>query len=485
MHDDIAATEGYRRLQTLLSDRGITAGADAASIARVVVPWKREWGFDYEEHTIDDADAAVEAAHGAFPGWRRDEPRRRAALRALADAVESERETFARLITFENGKLDPAAHMEVAASVASLRLIADMEIPVEALSDASGASVTLVREPLGVVVAITPANMPLLMLVNKLATALLVGDTVVAKPSPFTPLSALLLRDAARGILPDDVFRVVVGGADIGRRLVEHPRTRMITLTGSRAAGKAVMASAAGTLKRLQLELGGNDPAIVLDDADVEAIAADIFRSAFSSSGQACVAVKRVYAPTSLLPALTEELRVRAEASRVGSPFDAEATHPALTNLAQYQRVSQLIETVERHGGEVLTGGAVETDAGLFIRPTVVTGLAAGSELVDEEQFGPVLPVIGYDDLDGVVDEVNAGPYGLGATIWSTDVSRAEQLARRLEVGMAWINRAPRPDPTIPFGGAKESGIGREGGRVGLDAFCELKLIGKAGADNG
>ncbi|GGH45781.1 aldehyde dehydrogenase family protein [Microbacterium album] len=481
MHDDTAAREWYDRLHETLGAHGVTVPEDTPRARRVTVPWRREWGFWHLDATPEQADAAVAAAREAGKAWRADEGARREALRALADAVAANSEVFTRLISFENGKLAPAAAMEVGASVGSLRLFADAEIPVEVLRRTETETLRLVREPIGVVVAITPANMPLLMLVNKVATALLTGNTVVAKPSPYTPLSALLLGALAAPVLPPGVFQVVPGDAEIGRALVEHPDTGMITLTGSRAAGKAVMAAAAGTLKRVQLELGGNDPAIVLPDAPLDEVLPEIFRSAFASSGQACVATKRVYVPAERAEEVTAALVRLADAARVGTPFDAEATHPALTNIDQYRRVAALIETVGADGGQVRTGGVVDTDEGFFIRPTVVSGLGDGAELVDEEQFGPVLPVIRYDDVDAVIDTVNSGPYGLGATIWTADEAAAEPLARRLDVGMAWINRTPRPDPTIPFGGMKESGIGREGGSAGLDAFCELKVIGASG----
>lgn len=484
MHDEAAARLWYTRLQDTLETHGVTVPLGTSGARRVTVPWRRDWGFDYADASPAQADAAVFAARAALAAWRSDEASRRDALRAMADIVAGSAETLARLISFENGKLPPAADMEVGASIASLRLLAETPVPVEVLREGDDESLRLVREPIGVVVAITPANMPLLMLVNKVATALLTGNTVVAKPSPYTPLSAVLFRALVRPVLPRDVFQVVTGDAEIGRRLVEHPCTGMITLTGSRAAGKAVMAAAAGSIKRVQLELGGNDPAIVLPDAPLEQIVPDLFRSAFSSSGQACVATKRIYAPTALVAEITDRLVALAEASHVGTPFDDEATHPALTNVDQYRRVAALIEDAARDGGAVRSGGVVHTDEALYIRPTVVTGLSNGSELVDEEQFGPVVPIIGYDDLGAVIDAVNGGPYGLGATIWTADAPSAEAVARRLDVGMAWVNRTPRPDPTIPFGGTKESGVGREGGRAGLDAFCELKVIGTRGGSH-
>ncbi|MDX2376365.1 aldehyde dehydrogenase family protein [Microbacterium sp. LRZ72] len=485
MHDERAAEDWYQRLNETLATRGLIVGSDTPGAVRVSVPWRPNWGFSHVESTPADADAAVEAAADAQREWSRDEDARRRALAALADVLEGETDLLINLISFENGKLLPAATMEVRASMGSLRLAARTPIPSETLREDETGRLHLVREPIGVVLAITPANMPLLMLVNKLATAALTGNTVVAKPSPYTPLSALLLESLAAEAFPPHVFQVVTGGAEIGALLVENPKTGMITLTGSRRAGKAVMAAAARNLTRVQLELGGNDPAIILPDADLDTIAPHIFRSAFSSSGQACVATKRVYVPAEMIDGLTERVVALADASRVGSPYDAEATHPALTNRDQYQRVVSLIDSARQEGANVLTGGAEDPEHGLYIRPTVVTGLGAGSALVDEEQFGPVVPLIAYDDLDDLVETLNGGPYGLGATIWTGDEREARPLTRRLDVGMAWVNRTPMPDPTVPFGGTKESGIGREGGAAGLDAFCELKVIGLDGARRG
>jgi len=483
MHDETRARYWYARLQEVLTAYDLVVPEGTAGAQRVTVPWHRDWGFWHLDASADDAAAAVDAARRAQRPWRGDERARRDALSRIADDLAESADLCAHLISFENGKLPPAARMEVDAAIGSLRLFAAAEIPEEVLRATPAETLRLVREPIGVVVAITPANMPLLMLVNKAATAMLVGNAVVAKPSPYTPLSAMLFGVIARRHLPAGVFQVVPGDAAIGRRLVEHPAVGLITLTGSRAAGKAVMAAAAGSLTRVHLELGGNDPAIVLDDAPLDEVLPEIFRSAFASSGQACVATKRLYVPRASVEKVTGVLSAMAEASRVGTPYDEDATHPALTNADQFGRVAALIGEVAAAGGSIRAGGVVDSDEGYFIRPTVVAGLADGSDLVDEEQFGPVLPIIAYDDVDAVLEAVNDGPYGLGATIWTADRGRGEDLAGRLEVGMAWINRTPRPDPTIPFGGVRESGIGREGGSAGLDSFCELKLIG--GAERG
>lgn len=478
MHDSETATAAYMETRTLLRQYGILAKQGEPGYATVTVPWHPTWQFGYLELGVDAADAAVERARAALPAWRADIEPRRLSLRRAADALDGKRDAFARLITFENGKLWPAAAMEVGAAIGSLRLLAETSVAPEVLRDTDQGTLRLVREPVGVVIAITPANMPLLMLVNKLATAMVTGNTLVAKPSPYTPLSALLLEQVIAPMFPPGVFQVVPGDASIGARLVEHPGTNLITLTGSRRAGKAVMAAAASSLKRVHLELGGNDPAIILPDADIEAIAEQIFRSAFASSGQACVATKRVYVPSGLHDALVSALGSLASAARVGSPFDDSATHPALTNIDQFARVRSLIDGVDAAGGAVSATATAPDGPGYFVPPTIVTGLRGGSELVDEEQFGPVLPVIPYDDLDQVIDEVNAGPFGLGATVWTQQRDRSEDLARRLDVGMVWVNRTPLPDPSLPFGGMKESGIGREGGAAGIDAFCELKTIG-------
>lgn len=486
MHHTDAAVAAYAETRELLRRHAILADPGDPGFAVVTVPWHPEWRIGYRESDAATADAAVTRARSALPAWRSDLEARRRALRDAAQIVEDHREAFTHLITFENGKLLPAATLEVSAAIGALRLLAETPVAAEVLRDTAQGTVRLVREPVGVVIAITPANMPLLMLVNKLATALVVGNTLVAKPSPYTPLSALLLAQLLAPVVPPGVFQVVTGDAAVGARLVDHPDTNLITLTGSRRAGKAVMAAASSGLKRVHLELGGNDPAIILPDADVTAIAGPIFASAFASSGQACVATKRVYVPTELHDELAAALAELARAAQVGSPFDTEATHPALTNVDQFTRVRALIDGVGADGGTVLaTGRAAAGSTGYFIPPTVVTGVRGGCELVDDEQFGPVLPLIPYDDVDAVVDEVNAGPFGLGATVWTRDEGRSEDLARRLDVGMVWINRTPRPDPSLPFGGTKESGIGREGGAAGIDAFCELKTIGTVRESHG
>lgn len=482
MHDATLAQEWYARLTDVLATRGLTLDAPGDAGLRVVVPWHREWGFYVREHSESDVARTVSSAAGAQPDWRAQEDRRRWALARLAEELSSMAETFIHLISFENGKLLPAARMEVGAAIAALRSFANRAIPVESIRSEPSDTVEVVREPIGVIAAITPANMPLLMLINKLAPALLVGNVVVAKPSPYTPLTALLFEDLARRVLPEGVFSAVVGDARTGAALVAHERVGLIALTGSRAAGAEVMKQAAARIADVQLELGGNDAALILPDADLDSAIPLIFASAFSSSGQACVATKRVYAPRSLLERVETEFVALAERCRVGSPFDPDATHPAVTNGEQYRRVQRLIADAPQEGGRLLAGGVHPSDEGWFIRPTVVSGLAAGAELVDEEQFGPVVPIVPYDDIDAVVDAINRGPYGLGSTIWSNGPQEhARSLARQIEVGMVWINRTPVPDPSIPFGGTKQSGIGREGGEHGIDAFCEIKVIGSRG----
>ncbi|WP_181158499.1 aldehyde dehydrogenase family protein [Leucobacter massiliensis] len=484
MHDQTSAEHWRDRIAETLRTRGITAPPGTPGVSRVRVPWRLDWAFELRDAEPADVGAAVQAARDALREWRLDAAPRRRALTELADALAAEEELLTHLICFENGKLQRSAAMEVGAAIGSLRHHAGLDIPEEVLRDDASGRLRLVREPVGVVAAVTPANMPLLMLVNKLAAALLTGNTVIAKPSPQTPLSALMLQSLSRPLLPPGVFRVLPGGAELGRTLVAHPGVGMITLTGSRRAGREVMAAASATITRLQLELGGNDPAILLDDADVERVAPEIFRSAFASSGQACVAVKRVYAPPGVLGALTERLVELANAARVGSPYDPEASHPVLSGEDQYRRVLGLLAGAEREGATIRTGGAEAVPGFLGVRPAVVTGPDPDGELVQEEQFGPVLPLVPYEDLDALVDAVNAGPYGLGATIWTANQAAGERLARRLDVGMTWVNRTPVPDPGMPFGGMRESGLGREGGRAGLDAYCELKTIGTAGADH-
>lgn len=427
--------------------------------------------------TPEQLDAAMDAAKGAFAAWSRDEAARRAALAACADALEANTERVARTLTLEQGKPLAKSQNELRGAARWFREFARMDIPHDVLRDDESARVEVRFRPLGVVGSITPWNYPVLLAGIKTAPALLMGNTVVLKPSPYTPLATLALGEILQEVLPPGVFSVVSGGDDFGAAIAGHPAVRMICFTGSVATGKKVAAAAAPDLKRFVLELGGNDPAIVLEDADPVAIAEKLFWSAFLNTGQACNAAKRVYAHETVYPDLVEALVEVARRVRVGPGSEPETQLGPLNNAPQFERVEELVEDAKRAGGKVVTGGAALDRPGYFYPPTIVTGIADGVRLVDEEQFGPALPVMPFRDVDEALERANATHFGLMGSVWTQDLDRGAEVAARLEVGTVGVNTHGGIDPGVPFGGAKWSGIGSINGRRGLESYAALQVI--------
>lgn len=359
-----------------------------------------------------------------------------------------------------------------------------LEIRPEVLRDDAQGRVEIRYRPLGVVGAITPWNMPLALSVPKIAHALYAGNSIVLKPSPYTPLTMLRLAELSRSLFPAGVLNVLAGGNELGQWMSEHPGIAKISFTGSIPTGRRVMASAAGNLKRLTLELGGNDPAILLPDADVQAIAQRVFDAAFVNCGQVCMAIKRLYVHDSIHDAVCEALATIAGKVRVGDPFDPATQLGPVQNKAQFETVKAILaDTHARPGARILAGGGTLDRPGYFVQPTIVADVAEGARIVDEEPFGPVLPVIRYKDIGDAVERANAGPYGLGASVWGTDVESAIAVAGRLHAGMVWVNRHMGADPLAPFGGARQSGFGRQYGLKGLQGYMEaVTLFLPAGA---
>ncbi|MDR1648264.1 MAG: aldehyde dehydrogenase family protein [Zoogloeaceae bacterium] len=438
-----------------------------------------------DAETVESAVAAAARAFSAT-GWRDDESLRRAALQTAAERLEAAQEVIARLITQEQGRPLAFARAEVAGAVAVLRGHAALPLPEDViLRDDTESLARVERRPLGVVAAITPWNVPVILLALKLAPALLAGNTIVAKPSEITPLSTLRLAEAIGSAFPPGVFNVVSGAAETGRALAAHPAVRKIAFTGSVATGRALFRNAADDFKRLTLELGGNDAALVLEDADPALIAEKIFWGAFWNSGQICFAIKRLYVPAALQKRLLEALLSRARKTVVGDGLEEATELGPLTTATQLERVRALVADAKSRGGVVHTGGRVP-DAGFFYPPTLVTGLGSGTPLVDEEQFGPVLPLIPYTDAEAALAEINANPYGLGASVWTSDVERGLGIARRFESGLSWVNEHQSLHPGTPKGGWKWSGLGYEGGREGLEAYRQLQVVHVArGAEGG
>ncbi len=422
-------------------------------------------------------DAAVRAAKAAFPAWSKLAiENRRTKLLAVAAAVEERFEEFSQLLTAEQGKPIAQARGEMGGTIALLRILASMELPVRVLKEDANTKVVEHRTPLGVVAAITPWNFPMILLAVKIAPALLVGNTVVIKPAPTTPLTTLLLGEICREHLPPGVVNVIVDQNDLGGQLTKHPDVAKVAFTGSTATGKKVMESAAGSIKRLTLELGGNDVAIVLDDAEPAVIAPKIFAGAMMNAGQVCLAIKRVYIHESLYEETCARLAVLANAAVVGDGKLESTEIGPLQNAVQFAKVKALIEESRREG-KVIAGGEIPGGPGYFIRPTLITELADTARLVREEQFGPVLPLLSYKTIDEVIDRANDSIYGLGGTIWSADPERALAVAMRLDTGVAWVNCHMSLTPDVAVGGAKQSGFGAEQGLEGLEEFTQRHVV--------
>ncbi|WP_206377583.1 aldehyde dehydrogenase family protein [Sphingobium sp. TB-6] len=423
-------------------------------------------------------DAAVTAAAAAFPEWAgRSWEDRGKVLKVIARVIRENAEELAALITCEQGKPLSEARREVAGASATLLAVSQMQLEPRIIEESAERKVYERFVPLGVVAAIGPWNFPLLLLVAKIAPALLTGNTVIVKPAPTTPLAVVRLGELVKDVVPAGVINIIVDDNDLGDVLSGHSGVAKVSFTGSTVTGRKVMASAANTLKRLTLELGGNDPAIVLDDADPKAIGRRLFEQAMTNSGQVCVAIKRLYVPRSLCDEICDELVAHAEAAIVGDGMDPDCQYGPVQNRRQFDRIKELIGDAIRDG-ELIAGGMPDSDrAGYFIAPTIVRGLPDDARLVREEQFGPVLPVLVYDDLDDAITRANTSEFGLGASVWSGDAARGEAIAARLQAGTVWVNTHGELSPAIPFRGSKLSGVGTDFGDDGLEGYCQPIVV--------
>jgi acyl-CoA reductase-like NAD-dependent aldehyde dehydrogenase len=451
-----------------------------SSTTGVINPSTGQVFAEVPDCTKAELDLAMDAARRAFPAWSRDFAARRKCLNDIAGALMQPPEGLARTLTMEQGKpLDKAAQ-EVMLTSMWCGYTASLEIPAEVLVDNDAGHIEIRRKPLGVVAAITPWNYPLMLAMWKIAPALLAGNTVVLKPSPYTPMSTLMLGEILRDIVPPGVLNVISGGDGLGAMMTSHPVPRKISFTGSVETGKKVAAAAAPDLKRVTLELGGNDPAIVLADANLKDVAPKIFWGAFENSGQICSAIKRVYVPEDMYAPMLDILAEMARGAKVGDGLEAGTQLGPINNLPQFERVTELVEDARAHGAHIVTGGARIGTAGFFYSPTIVGEISDGVRLVDEEQFGPALPVIPYKDIDDVLRRANATHYGLSGSVWSSDAKHGAEVAAQLECGSAWVNQHLAIAPNLPFGGAKWSGIGVENGPWGLLNFTEIQVVNVA-----
>jgi acyl-CoA reductase-like NAD-dependent aldehyde dehydrogenase len=471
-----------------MSDFVMTIGGDTVPAAEsfgVVNPASGEVFAQAPECSPQQLDAAFDAAAKAQRDWRSDESARRATLLRMADVLLASSGELAPVLTAEQGKPLGDANIEVFAAAIWCQYFANLETPPHVIQDDAEALVEVVRRPVGVVAAITPWNFPLTLAFWKIAPALLAGNAMVLKPSPFTPLTTLKVAEILRDAMPPGVLNVVSGGDQLGSWMTEHPVPRKISFTGSVETGKKVALSAAPDLKRVTLELGGNDPAIVLDDADPDVVSRGIFAAAFNNNGQVCSAVKRVYVPEAIYDQVVDGLVAHATSVKVGDGTEADTKLGPINNRPQFERVAELVGDAVAHGARAVAGGHAIDRAGYFFEPTILTDLSDGTRIVDEEQFGPALPVISYREVDDVIERANATHFGLSGSVWGADGDRAAEVAGRLECGTAWVNTHLALAPQQPFGGFKWSGVGVENGPWGLAEFSEIQVLHRSKGSDG
>lgn len=426
---------------------------------------------------------AVTAAEDAFASWRHSsDERRRQACEAVAKVVTDNARELSVLLTQEQGKplKGLGSEFELGGCAAWAAYTASIGLPVKVLEASATKRIEMHREPIGVVGSITPWNWPLMIAIWHIVPAIRTGNTVVIKPSPFTPLGTLRMIELIAGSLPAGLINVVAGGDELGAALSQHGRIRKIVFTGSIATGKKVMASAAPTLKPLTLELGGNDAGVVLPDADLGKLVEPMFWGALINSGQTCGALKRLYVHDSIHDRVCEALVEFGRNVPMGDGMDERNVLGPLQNERQFRKVIELVDDARARGGKVLLGGRPLFGPGFFYPVTFISEVTDGIRLVDEEQFGPVLPIIRYTDLDDAIRRANGTEFGLSASVWGTDREHMAAVAARLEAGTVFVNKHADIAPNVPFGGIKCSGLGVEFGEEGLEAYTTIKIINAA-----
>ncbi|ORW99108.1 aldehyde dehydrogenase [Mycobacterium triplex] len=429
--------------------------------------------------TKEQLDSAVAAARAAFPSWAAtDVSQRQAAVSSIGDRLEAHAEEFMTLLTAEQGKPRAMAEWEVYGSVAWFRETAKQSLPEEVVEETGARRVISRHTPLGVVAAIVPWNFPILLAVWKIAPALVAGNSIIVKPSPFTPLCDLKLVELVQDLLPPGVLSAVSGADGLGQWMTVHEGIAKVAFTGSTETGKHVMRSAAGTLKRITLELGGNDPAIVLGDVNPEKVAPQLFWAAFQNNAQFCNAAKRLYIHDSVYAEVRDALVEYARTVVVGDGAHPDTQLGPVQNEPQYRKVAEYFEDCRQRGYTFALGGQIDPDApGWFVPVTLVDNPPDDSRVVTEEPFGPILPLLRWSDEADVVQRANNTPWGLGATVWGQDLDAVQRIGRRLEAGTVWLNEVHQYSPHQVFSGHKQSGIGAENSLYGLAEYTNHQTI--------
>ncbi len=435
------------------------------------------------EGDVELLDQAVEAARRALPGWSAlPDADRAAALTKVATLLEQHAGELAELVTREQGKTQtgPGANLEAGGCVAWTRVTAGLTLPEETIQDDAKGRIVIRRKPVGVVGSITPWNWPLMIATWHVMPAVRVGCTVVIKPSPYTPLSTLRLVELMNQVLPPGVVNVVTGDAEVGSRMVTHPGINKIVFTGSIKTGKSVMGGASDTLKRLTLELGGNDAGIILPGTNIDPFLEKLFWGCFLNGGQTCAALKRLYVHESQYEEVVAKFAAFVATIPVGDGMDPKNLVGPLTNEMQRTKVKTYVDEARAKGARVVTGGDQPAGPGFFYPLTVVADATDDMLLVKEEQFGPAIPILKYRTVEEALTRANSLDVGLGGSVWGNDEAEAAGLASRLECGTAWVNQHGGLHPLAPFGGVKCSGVGVEFNVDGLKEYTTIQVVNVA-----
>ncbi|KAF2201629.1 aldehyde dehydrogenase-like protein [Delitschia confertaspora ATCC 74209] len=434
------------------------------------------WGVPIAtEHDLNDA---VASAKAAFPSWSQTPiQKRKELLLKFADLFSQYVNEFTDLLCKEAGKPRKAASIEVSGIAGFIQYHCGLDIPEEKFED-DEKTVYTEYMPLGVCAGIIPWNFPLILSIGKIAPALLTGNTIVVKPSPFTPYTGLKLVELAQEVFPKGVVQAVGGNNELGALLTLHPDVAKISFTGSIATGKKVMEASAKTLKRVTLELGGNDASIILPDVDIKKVAPEVVQGAFQNSGQVCVATKRIYIHESIYNEFLQEMVKATKAMKVGSSDEEGVALGPIQNPMQFEKVKEFFADSKAKGYKFAVGEPdVAPPKGFFVQPTIIDNPPNDSRIIQEEPFGPIVPTQPWSDEEEVIARANNTNTGLGACVWGKDVEHAAKIARRLEAGSVFVNSWEKPTPQAIFGGHKESGIGGEWGKTGLLAFMNAHVI--------